>query len=412
MSAASGVADLGPPPGLARLQRGSLVLLGLGGGFVLVEPSPFEVLFGVAFVLHALGGLRIGAALAPLILALAVFCVGGLLSLVPFVDQQRPVQFVAISIYLALVCIAVAVITRDDTLGRVRALLWGLVWGSACASVAGILGYFDVAGLGGAFTLYNRASGTFKDPNVLGTFAALPLVFLTHELLTGRPGRLRNCALALLILFGSVFLSFSRGAWLHAAASIALMTALTFLQSRDARLRGRIAFSAAVGALVVAGGLAVALSFDAVSKVFEVRASLEQSYDLGEQGRFGSQARSVSLLLERPNGFGPMQFRTHFPEDPHNVYVNAFASYGWLGGLAYFGLVVMTLFVGWRVALAPAPWRPVAVVIWSTLFVQILQGVQIDTDHWRHWYLMVGLVWGLLATGRARGLYLRTTTKA
>jgi Ni,Fe-hydrogenase I large subunit len=34
------------------------------------------------------------------------------------------------------------------------------------------------------------------------------------------------------------------------------------------------------------------------------------------------------------------------------------------------------------------------------LFVTILQGVQIDTDHWRHFYLMLGLVWGLAAQTR------------
>jgi hypothetical protein len=28
--------------------------------------------------------------------------------------------------------------------------------------------------------------------------------------------------------------------------------------------------------------------------------------------------------------------------------------------------------------------------------VQILQGFQIDTDHWRHFFLMLGAIWGMI----------------
>ena len=38
-----------------------------------------------------------------------------------------------------------------------------------------------------------------------------------------------------------------------------------------------------------------------------------------------------------------------------------------------------------------------AIAIWSALFVTILQGLQIDTDHWRQFCLMLGPVWGLAA---------------
>jgi len=41
------------------------------------------------------------------------------------------------------------------------------------------------------------------------------------------------------------------------------------------------------------------------------------------------------------------------------------------------------------------------VAIWSTLFVEILQGFQIDTDHWRHFWLMLGLIWGLFGLSQA-----------
>jgi CelD/BcsL family acetyltransferase involved in cellulose biosynthesis len=41
-----------------------------------------------------------------------------------------------------------------------------------------------------------------------------------------------------------------------------------------------------------------------------------------------------------------------------------------------------------------------AIAVWSCLFVQMVQGFQIDTDHWRHLYLLFGLTFGLAAADR------------
>ena len=174
------------------------------------------------------------------------------------------------------------------------------------------------------------------------------------------------------------------------------MTLLTYASTRVGWVRRRIIVMTVAGIAFVTAALLAALSFQSIGEMFESRASLEQTYDLGEQGRFGNQLNSIPMLMERPNGFGPLRFRFFFPEDPHNVFVNAFASYGWLGGFSYLILIIFTLCVGWRVARADFPLRSHAIVIWSTLFIEILQGLQIDTDHWRHFWLMLGLIWGML----------------
>jgi O-antigen ligase len=118
---------------------------------------------------------------------------------------------------------------------------------------------------------------------------------------------------------------------------------------------------------------------------------------MGVQGRFGNQIRSIGMLLEMPNGMGPLRFRFHFPEDPHNTYINAFASYGWLGGFSYVALVVVTMIAGWTMVWRRSTVQPYAIAIWSVLFITLLQGLQIDIDHWRNVYLQLGLVWGLRA---------------
>lgn len=380
---------------LARLQRASLWLFVVSGAVVIVEPSPYELMFLVAAGLFAATGLKFNSRLGPLLVMLLLFNLGGALSLIPFLHEPSSVTFVVISVYLMITTLFFAALMAEDTNGRLDTIRSGLIASAWIAGIAAILGYFDVAGLAGALTLYGRATGTFKDPNVLGPYLVLPIVYIVQGVFLGRLGSLR-AAILVSAPIAALFLTFSRGAWGHLVASAGLMLGLSFLTSRSAGERARVVLIAAGAATVCAAALAGALSVDAISALFEVRASFDESSE-GGLARFVDQLRSISLLLDLPNGFGPLQFRTYFPEDPHNVYINAFASYGWLGGLSYILVIVTTWFVGWRTVFMRTPYQAHAVAIWSTLFVTTLQGFQIDTDHWRHFYLMLGLIWGLAA---------------
>ena len=391
----------------ATLKRGTLWLLAACSGFALIEPSPYELVFLLVLFVFALTGIRFSQKLIPLALLLLVYNLGGAFSLIPFMDEPPSVRFTAVSVYLMVTCIVVAAIMAEDPLGRLETIQRGWLFAAWCAGLAGILGYFNVGGLGGIFALHGRASGTFKDPNVLGPFLVFPIVVLLQAVLIGRLGLLRGMALMSVPLL-ALFLSFSRGAWGNLVVTSLMMTGLTFLTAPNSRQRTRIVLLALVALVAAIAALMIALSFETIRSVFEVRASLEQPYDQGVTGRFGSQLRSISLLLDHPNGLGPLRFRWHFPEDPHNVYVNAFASYGWLGGFGYLALIAATCLAGWTLVLRRTPWQAPAIAIWSALFVTILQGIQIDTDHWRHFYLLLGLIWGLAALRpdhppRARG---------
>ncbi|WP_291825181.1 O-antigen ligase family protein [Bosea sp. (in: a-proteobacteria)] len=398
----------------AALKRGALWLLTASSGLALIEPSPYEVVFLLAVFVFMITGIRFSQKLLPLALLLLLYNIGGTFSLIPWMDESASVRFTAVSVYLMVTAVFLAAIMADDALGRLETLRRGYLFAAWGAGLAGLLGYFDVAGLGSVFTLYGRASGTFKDPNVLGPFLVLPIIYVLHHILTGRLGLMRGLLL-MSVPLAALFLTFSRGAWGNLVAAALLMIALTFLTAPNAARRARVVALTltALGLLTVA--LLFALSFENIRSIFEVRASLVQEYDGGVTGRFGNQLRSIPLLLEEPNGFGPLRFRWLFPEDPHNVYINAFASYGWLGGFSWLALMAATCLVGWRLVFQRSPWQNHAIVLWSVLFVTILQGLQIDTDHWRHMYLMLGLVWGLAAlpappAARPQPRSLRTTT--
>ena len=92
-----------------------------------------------------------------------------------------------------------------------------------------------------------------------------------------------------------------------------------------------------------------------------------------------------------------MRFRLFFGQDPHNSYVGAFADGGWFGGLLNIYIVFLTTFIGFRLVLKTSPYQRLAQVYFPALLVFYLQALQIDIDHWRHVYIMLGSVWGLEA---------------
>jgi hypothetical protein len=380
-----------------QLQNGALWLAIASGCVVFIEPAPFEVFFALTTAVFLITGLRISLLFLPLIALLLLYNLGGMLSLLEVIENPKAVMFAVISLYMAVMAIIAAAIFSDKPLSRLATLKSAWVLAGVVASVAGIMGYFNVLGTFDLFTRYGRAMGPFKDPNVFGTFLVAPAVFLTMGFLLGEHRRPLVAAGCLTVILGGVFFSFSRGAWAVTAGAIGLATLLTFVTTESARLRARIVVIAAAGVAFLALLLVVALQFESIRTTFEIRASLDQSYDQGETGRFGNQKRALPLLLDRPNGLGPFVFGEIFTEDPHNVYLNAFAAYGWLGGWSYAALIACTLFVGWKLVFTAAPWRQDAIAVWSAMFFLILQGFQIDTDHWRHWYLLLGITWGLMA---------------
>ena len=386
----------------AAIKRGTLWLLGASSGIALVEPSPYKIVFLLAVFVFALTGIRFSQKLLPLAVLLLAYNIGCAFSLIPWMDDPDAVRFTAVSVYLMITAVFIAGIMSQDAAGRLETLRKGYLFAAWCAGLAALLGYFDIANLGTTFTLYGRASGTFKDPNVLGPYLVLPIVYMLQRILTGQVGMLRGLLL-LSVPLAALFFTFSRGAWGVLVASAMIMIALTFLTAPTAASRARIVGMSIAALVAMVAALLVALSFEDIRNVFDARASLDQEYDQGVTGRFGNQLRAIPLLLDAPNGFGPLRFRWIFAQaDPHNVYINAFASYGWLGGLSWIALMAATCYVGWRLVFRPGPTQLHAIAIWSVLFVTILQGLQIDSDHWRHLYLMLGLIWGLAALERAR----------
>jgi hypothetical protein len=142
------------------------------------------------------------------------------------------------------------------------------------------------------------------------------------------------------------------------------------------------------------------LSLHQVADLFKERASLVQDYDAGQMGRFGRHILGAMLALDHPFGIGPLQFKNYFPEDPHNSFLDSFMAGGWLGGATFLVLVLVTLWVGLRSAFARTPWQATAIAAYGAFVGEVGESYVIDVQHWRHYYLIIGLVWALALAKR------------
>ncbi len=388
-------------PGILALQRAMVWLAGASVAIVFIEPSPYELVTLAAIVLFFATGLRLRLVFLPLLLLLFLVNIGYSISAVPLMDKPEVANWIATSWYMAMTVIFLAMVVSEDTQARLDMLRRGLIVGAVIAATAGVAGYFNlVPGGYDLLTLYGRARGTFKDPNVLGAFLVLPALFALQSVVADSFGKAFRSGIALGIMALALLLAFSRAAWGGLAVTSVFMLALMVLTSRSRAQRSRIIVMAVVAAIIVMMLVAVLLSFDSIADMFKQRASFDQSYDEGRFGRFGRHILGAEMALDLPFGIGPLQFHKYFPEDTHNSYLNAFMSGGWIAGICYPALVFITVILGFRHVFVRVPWQRAYLAIFAAFLGTVGESFIIDTDHWRHFWMMLGAMWGMFAAAQ------------
>lgn len=389
-------------PGVLALQRALVWLVGASSAIVFIEPSPYELSTLGASLIFFATGLRMRLVFVPLLLALFLLNVGYTIGAIPFLDKSEVANWIATSWYMAVTVIFFAMVLSEDTEARLDMLRRGLVAGAMIAALAALGGYFNlVPGGHDLLTLYGRARGTFKDPNVLGAFLVLPALFCLQSIVSDKFGKSFRNTIAFGIMSLAILLAFSRAAWGGLVVTSGFMLALMVVTSRSQAQRSRIIVMALVAVILAAALVAVLLSFDSIAEMFKQRASFDQSYDEGRFGRFGRHILGADMALDLPFGIGPLQFRNYFPEDTHNSYLNAFMSGGWLSGICYPALVFVTALTGFRYIGVRTPWQRTYLAIFSAYLGTVGESFIIDTDHWRHFWMMLGAMWGMyVATER------------
>src|SRR5258708_4113022 len=292
---------------VVALQRALAWLVGASGGIVFIEPSPYELMTLAATIIFFATGLRLRLVFMPLLLLLFLVNIGYSIGAIAFFDKPEVANWIATSWYMAVTVMFFAMVVSEDTAARLDMLRRGLIVGGMIAALAGVAGYFNlVPGGHDLLTLYERARGTFKDPNVLGAFLILPALFALQSVVSDHFAKSFRSSIALGILALALLLAFSRAAWGGLAITSAFMLALMVLSSRSRAQRSRISATALVASIVLVMLVAGLLSFDSIGDMFKQRASLGQSYDAALRGevRPSAQGARAGLLAPARLSFG------------------------------------------------------------------------------------------------------------
>lgn len=388
-------------PGIRSLQLRTLWILGASGAIVFIEPSPYEVVMMAAVVLFFVTGLSLSPLLLMPMFYLIVINIGYSIGAASLLDTKEVLFWILTSWYMAVAALFFSMVMLEDTEGRLDALSRGYVFGAVIAALAGIVGYFNLLPPAtDLLTFGGRARGTFKDPNVLSAFLIYPAIYCLQRVFDAPfwPALRNGIKLAILVL--AIFLAFSRAAWGTFAGATLLTIALMYITTKTPQRRFRIATLSLVAVAVAIVAVVLLLSMSSTASLFEERASLHQPYDSGRFGRFGRHLLGAIMALDYPLGIGPLQFERFFPEATHNSFLNAFMSGGWLSGVVYPALMITTLCYGFRGVFQRTPWQTSYIAVYSTLVVTFFESFIIDTDHWRHYFLIIGVTWGVAVANR------------
>jgi hypothetical protein len=106
--------------------------------------------------------------------------------------------------------------------------------------------------------------------------------------------------------------------------------------------------------------------------------------------------KAVGLIVTHPLGISALEFHERYHhEDVHEVYLSMFRNAGWLGGTLYFAVVLLTIGLGLRQVVRDRGGDGVSAVLAATFIGMATEGLVIDSDHWRHFYLLMAMVWGI-----------------
>ena len=376
------------------------------GGLVLVEPSPYEFMFGVVLIVSIFARQRIfreSAVLFLLAVAMAPFAITAAFQ-AHFTPPSTTLVYAAVTVFLMLTAFFLGSYVAEAPQERMRRIVNAYTLIAVFSAIIGTLGYLHlIPGAYDLLTRSQRAKALFKDPNVYGPFLILPAIFAVQRVLLKRDRKtlIVNGAIILALLIG-VFVSFSRAAWGNLLGSTVLLFLLTYLLEANGRDKVRMLILAMMGGVMAITALAGLLSIPQVGALFTERASVEQSYDSGDTGRFGRQGYAFDVGLSNPLGIGPAEFHNlKIVEEAHDSFATTLHVYGWGGALVWDALMFMTLYRGVVTLWRRSPNRRLLIPLIAVYIPLVVESAIIDIDHWRYFYLLCGLIWGV-TTGYSR----------
>jgi len=367
--------------------RPFLILIGMLGGAVVIEPAPIDIVILATFTaLIVFSAVKISVDVGLCLICLSMFGAINVLGVTWSQNVDHALFYSAVTLFLAISWFTYLQIGLRFGVAGIEQVLIGQAAVGVTSIILSVLALLGVLPTLAETILYGvRLKGFFKDPNVFAPFLVVSALYSVGKWLDAR-GIARFSWLAVcVVLFAGIVLAASRAAWGNAAVALAIFLFIT--------LRGQ---GGAIRKLVVLLGT-VCIALAAVVYVLGIQDETEEQVSslverIGLQDydaeRFMSQRRAIDTSLENLAGIGPGQTSVVATLAPHNVMIQVMAENGILGLAALLGFVLISLGVVLRSIVMFACTKTEAAIHGATIGT-LLNGLFVDTLHWRHLWLLM-----------------------
>lgn len=362
----------------------------LAMNFTLMRPSPVDLLFIASFLITLVymalfRKFEVTRRVVFLTLLLAAWALSFFLASMPHLRQQ----FVTFELLAKTFAISIGIIGAFVSMSWNRrhfeTFMRVYIVSCVIASMLGTVGFLTQMEL---LTWDGRAKGLIDDPNMYGSFLIPAVVFCAYFLSRGQGSRILLSGALAIVLLG-ILLSFSR---IAVVAALFCFFAYIFFHNRARPHRLLMIIAGLVVTGIILFAFASLTSAEFTEKLLD-RLTFAKAYDLGEDGRYARYLRVIPMILQNPIGIGVLQLEKIFPEPIHNIWLSSFVNYGWGGGISYVTLAIGSVVVSIR------NYRRNKNEITIALLISLVGIVFCSTlhegEHWRHTWLLYGLVWGL-----------------
>ncbi len=363
-------------------------------GFVMIEPSPFELYGAVLVIISFAFGMRIPKGVGLAIIFWAVFLIFNIISSVQSLDPSMAIKPVGIRFFLIAIWLFITCFVYENP-KRFLNLIWsGYAFAAFFVVLIGILAYAGKLPNSDQFLLFGRVKSTFKDPNVYAPFLTPVFMIYLSRLESGKDSHIFINIIMLAVVSVGLLLGFSRGSWLNLGMAMMFYLAIRLVTLKESKELSRLIGMGVLALIIGSFLMGWLISTSAINELFQERAHVVQGYDVTE--RFSTQMKAINTIIELPLGFGPGQTILRYGSMPHNVYLHLFSESGWISGLAYLSFVILTIWKGLLFCLRKTEIQLSALVIFSSILSTQLQSFFIDSHHWRHLFILYGMMWGAM----------------
>lgn len=374
-----------------------LFLTMFSSAFVMVEPSPYDLLMLLFIILVFLFAMfQIKERLFLPTTVLAVFVMGNLVSLYFMTEYFVAIRYSFITFYLMLFWLVLVSLANERLLYK---MLTGYLIAAVLAVMIGVAAYFDLLPMSERFLMFDRVKSTFKDPNVFGPFLVLPALYalaLTELNNIKSPYKVLSFLLFILLICGIV-LSFSRAAWGNFSIAIFLYFIICKKELWMTRMKTILLVCLMVGPVLL---YLVQLPF--IEELFASRLMMK-NYD---NDRFATQEIAIKTGILHPFGLGPGQSEYVFEYSPHSLFARVLTENGLLSLVAMVIFLILSAYQAFKNYWHSTKETGVFfLVIFASLIGAIFNSFFIDTLHWRHFWLLLAFAYfPVIQSARERNL--------